>query len=57
MLTHICGQCTQLFTSETDYLRHKCPVAHLESPPKSAKLSEKNILAAVLAVRQAKKHV
>lgn len=25
MLTHRCGQCNQIFKSDSDYLKHNCP--------------------------------
>jgi len=64
MLKHICGQCAQEFISEADYLSHECPTierdlyqsSHPTTQPKVVKLAEKNIIAAVRAVRQLKKY-
>lgn len=52
-LKHACGQCGQIFSSETEYLRHHCTL--YSAPVAVPKLSENDILAAVLASRQDKK--
>lgn len=65
MPKHICGQCAKTFTSEAVYLGHECQVTgytpiqpqHLNTPPKSSKLTEKNIVAAVRSIRRGKIHV
>ncbi|MDO8487700.1 MAG: hypothetical protein Q7S31_00100 [bacterium] len=65
MLKHICGQCNKAFSSEKAYLHHQCPTTGstpVQSPlpqtqPKGSKLTEKNIVAAVRTLRQAKQHV
>lgn len=64
MLNHICGQCTKTFTSEAAYLRHQCQTTghtpkqpqHLDPAPHSTKSTEKQLLAAVSAIRRSKKH-
>jgi len=64
MTKHICGQCGEVFSSESAYLKHSCRTSgvapqQLESTPpkpKVASLLEKKILTAVQLARAKKQY-
>lgn len=64
MNKHICGQCGEEFSSESDYLKHSCSASGVTSQqlkstphkPKVASLLEKKILIAVQLARAKKQY-